>query len=188
MLIFIEGIDKAGKSTLARAISERTNISVYRKSTPSNIRYSDRHIYFKGMSYALAELHRMFLFHALIDRSFISDWVYTNKDRITIPMSIWHEWEQIVGYDNAFVIYVEIPLSELSARIRQLPDRYMRVEDYWPYVRLYDQYLESTNFAVCRVPGNLPLHDQWKKLESELMACPHDRVSTQALHLLGFAR
>ena len=164
MLIFIEGIDKSGKSTFIKNLSSFTAINVYRKKPPSCIELKDHHNFFKGIGYALIELHDIYGFNAIVDRSFISDWVYTNRDKSVKGFDLWQEWESRINKKNALIIYLEIDQEVFAHRITDDPDDYMALNDYHRFTELYDYYLSNTMLPYVRISGNIPFDSQLQEL------------------------
>ena len=121
MLIYVEGIDKAGKTTLINQLSSTLNVPFYRKHPPNTLVETEYHSYFKGIGYSLIELHSLLTFDLIIDRSFISDWVYSNRNAMKIDFSIWQEWEnRQKDTQSTAVFYVSISYNEFLARITRL--------------------------------------------------------------------
>jgi thymidylate kinase len=172
VLIFIEGIDKAGKSTFAAALSARTSLPVYRKKVPA-LAPEDRYTYFKGVGYALLELHEIFHFPLIVDRPFISDWVYSGKTPAKRDISIWRDWEKRLTSKEAIIVYVEIPPNIFKARITAEPDPYMLLEDFETHVLLYEDYFEQTTFPVARIRGDVDFGEQLDQLRAWVItSCP----------------
>jgi len=154
MLIYIEGLDRSGKSTFAKQVAAALRLPIYRKSPPKKLDLTEHHSYFKGVGFALMELHNLFQFNAIVDRSFISDWVYTNRNAEVRPMQIWREWENRHAQRHcAIIAFVEVPRAILGARVSAEPDPYMSVGDIPRFAALYDTYLRHTRFRVVRVNG-----------------------------------
>lgn len=171
MLIFVEGIDKAGKSTFAKQLAAASGIALYRKSMPRGLGVEHHHQYFKGIGYALLELHNRFRFTAIVERSFISDWVYTNRERDTVDFSIWKEWECVDSTRAIVVIYFHIPKDEFLKRIGRAPDPYMAPTDHDRFVMLYESYLARTIFPVIRIDGRGIVSDQFGTLRNGAASC-----------------
>jgi thymidylate kinase len=159
MLVFVEGIDKAGKSTFIRNFSNLTSIPAYRKSPPADLELSEHHSFFKGIGFGLVELHEIFNFDAIIDRSFISDWVYTNKYKAK-DFSIWAEWELRQLSKENFIIYIDISENVFLERIRKHPDIYMESSEYQTHQDLYSTYFQKTTLPNISIRGDLPFDEQ----------------------------
>lgn len=168
MLIFIEGIDKAGKSTFIKNFAELTSIKSYRK-IPPELEISDHHNFFKGIGFALVELHEMYKFDAIIDRSFISDWVYTNKYGLQKNFSVWKEWESRQKSKENFIIFVEIDEHIFSERISQDPDIYMKHDEFHLHQRLYISYFQQTSLPYVSIRGDIPFDEQLVTIKKWLL-------------------
>jgi thymidylate kinase len=167
MLIYLEGLDKSGKSTLAGQVSARLHVPIYRKLPPANLNLPEHHSYFKGVGFAVMELHNLFGFSAIVDRSFISDWVYTNRNSDVCPIHVWREWEaRHVKEKGVVVVYVDVPLEILKARLVSAPDPYMSLHDIIRFRSLYEAYMEQTTFRVVRVSGIASADERMAELES----------------------
>ncbi|RYZ85888.1 MAG: hypothetical protein EOP04_15025 [Proteobacteria bacterium] len=159
MLVLVEGVDKAGKSTLIKHLTKWTGIPSYRKFVPP-MPDSEHHVYFKGVAHALVDLHNTVGLNLIVDRSFPSDWVYTNKHNQSKPFEIWNEWESRVNCSDTLILYVSIDQKMFNQRISDDPDPYMGIEDYPHHTALYEAYLERTSIPVIRVDGAAPSHVQ----------------------------
>jgi len=154
MLIYIEGLDKSGKSTFAKQLSVQLQVPIYRKMPPANLDLFEHHSYFKGVGFALMEIHNLLGLSVIVDRSFISDWVYTNRNDDIRPLDIWKEWEGRHEKPHSVVIaYVEVPLAALEIRLSSAPDPYMSLRDASRFLALYENYLGQTRFRLVRVSG-----------------------------------
>jgi thymidylate kinase len=160
MLVFVEGIDKAGKSTFIRNFSTLTSIPIYRKLPPADLELSEHHSFFKGIGFGLVELHEIFNFDAIIDRSFISDWVYTNKYKITKNFPIWAEWELRQLSKENFIIYIDISENVFLERILKHPDIYMESSEYNTHQELYSTYFQKTTLPIASIRGDVPFDEQ----------------------------
>ncbi len=167
MLIYIEGLDKAGKSTFAKQLTAAAQISIYRKLPPEKLDLTEHHSYFKGVGFALTELHNLFGFSAIVDRSFISDWIYTNRDKEVRPIEIWREWETR-HHDLlcAIIVYVDAPSEIIESRVSAVPDPYMKVSDITRFRDLYEIYLRQTLFRVVRINGIADEAERSRELEA----------------------
>ncbi len=165
MLIFVEGIDKAGKSTFIRGLSELTQLPVYRKKPPVGLSEEDSHNFFKGVGYALVELHNLLRFDAIIDRSFISDWVYINRNEHKKNISIWLDWEARQNIPiETLIVYLTIPNETFAERMIASPDKYMTLGDYDRYTELYNEYLQQTTLPYAILEGHIPFEHQYHNL------------------------
>lgn len=160
MLFYVEGLDKSGKSTFARELSKTIGVPIYRKVPPIPLPLTEHHSFFKGIGFALVELHNLFQFDAIVDRSFISDWVYTNRDTDVQPWTSWQQWEGRHNDRAAIVFYVSVDSNTLKERVVAEPDEYMSVSDAPRFMHLYDYYLKRTCFPVINVSGTASLEDQ----------------------------
>lgn len=167
MLLLFEGIDRSGKTAFAQNLSAQIGFPIYRKSVPTNLVWSEYHHYFQGIGYGLLELHNQFQFNAIIDRSFVSDWVYSNRANDTKPLGIWREWENRDVTRKVVVVYFHVPFPEFAKRLEEQPDPYMAVGDYDRFTALYEQYFEQCRFPVIRIPGHIPLWEQIALSKSE---------------------
>jgi len=185
MLIFVEGIDKAGKSVFINHLSQVASLPIYRKLPPT-LQTSDHHNYFKGVGFALVELHQLFKFDVVVDRSFVSDWVYTNKQAPQKNFAIWHEWElrqQLVNESS--IIYVEIPYEVFVERISADPDPYMGANDYNRHTELYEEYLRKTSLPFVRINGNESPDEQLAELRRWSLDMPLCRLRAKLLNYLS---
>lgn len=176
MLIFVEGIDKAGKSTFIENLSTILGVRSYRKYHPILLQDDEFHGYFKGVGFATAELHSLVGFDLIIDRSFISDWVYTNRDSKQKDIEVWQEWERVVKKQNVLLIYLFISKDIFTTRIRRSPDTYMREDEFEKYVGLYDEYLKITTLPLIKIDGSSTFDEQLVALRDGLSASP-DRIT-----------
>lgn len=157
MLIYIEGLDKAGKSTFAKQLSASLRIPIYQKRPPQLLDPREHHSYFKGVGFALTELHNLLNFNAIIDRSFISDWVYANRSEDICPIRIWSEWEHRHNSANrVIIVYVDTPTAVVEARVLADPDPYMLASDIIRFQHLYELYLRQTRFRIVHIDGAAP--------------------------------
>jgi thymidylate kinase len=167
MLIYLEGVDKSGKSTLARELSSALKIPVYRKQPPTDLDLSEHHSYFKGVGFALTELHNIFNFKAIIDRSFVSDWIYSNRSNDVYPLKIWQEWENRHQNTHAvLIIIIETPLAVVEERLSAAPDPYMSHSDIARFLFLYDTYIKQTQFHVIRINGVASHQERCNEIEA----------------------
>lgn len=165
MLIIVEGIDKAGKSTFIKKLSKKLGIPPFRKFHPDSVSKSEFHAYFKGVGFALAQLSDIFDFSAIVDRSFISDWVYSNQKTNVYEFQIWQEWEEYLG-ENTFIVFVEVSPSTFQDRITAEPDAYMNHEDYERNLKLYEDYLTQSRLPFIRISGEIDFSSQFAQLEA----------------------
>lgn len=169
MLILVEGVDKAGKSTFIGHLSELTSIQVYRKIPPTDLYPTEYHSYFKGIGYATAELHSLLGFDLIIDRSFISDFIYSNKVEQDYPLVIWKEWEQRMLFRPTLLIFVKVTYATFVQRIRKSPDIYMDESDYEKFTVLYETYIQESNIPTIQIDGEVSFDEQRKVLKMGLM-------------------
>lgn len=170
MVIYVEGIDRAGKTTFINEFSTYLAIPSYRKEPPTSLEATEYHSYFKGIGYALIEFYKLIECDLIIDRSFISDWIYTNRYGDVVDISVWREWEERHLQQNVDVIvfYFEIDKPTFSQRIKSQEDPYMNTDDFVRYTTLYNQYLSSTIFKYVRLSGILPFDKQLDAVISAL--------------------
>lgn len=166
MLVYVEGIDKSGKSTFIRNFSFDFNIQVFKKTLPESLDISHHHYYFKGVGFGVLELYNLLKVDIILDRSFISDWIYSNRDSRKLSYSIWKEWEEWHQKDTTFVLYFDVNEETFKERIRANPDFYMKESEFSYYVKLYEEYLSKTNFPVIRINGSDPYEQQIKTIFS----------------------
>jgi thymidylate kinase len=166
MLIYIEGLDGSGKTTFANQLSSRLRFPVYRKLPPKNLPESEHHTYFKGVGYALVELRHLCSLNVIVDRSFVSDWVYSNRHGDSIPIEIWREWEDRHSESSGvLLVYVEVHNSTLEQRLKVRPDDYMERSDIPRYRHLYSTYLRNTRFPVFRIDGEAETEQRERELQ-----------------------
>lgn len=176
MLLFVEGIDKAGKSTLIQHLNKHTSIPVYRKQPP-NLSVADHHNFFKGVGYALVELHNLLKFDVIVDRPFISDWVYTNKSSMQKNFTVWFDWEERQhSIAESVILYVYIPDHIFAHRIANDPDPYMDVNDFSTHIDLYEKYLQYTTLPVVQVRGDISFDEQLSGLVSWVETLPYSSL------------
>ena len=168
MLILVEGIDKSGKTTFIQKLSSKTGIPSYRKSYPKELREENFHNYFKGIGYSVFELSNVLDFNLIIDRSFISDWVYSNRSENNYSFKVWREWESLVESNNVLIIYLTIPFNIFKKRISESPDYFMDVSEYQRYVNLYDFYFSKTSFPFIKIRGDIDFKKQYETIKSKL--------------------
>lgn len=160
MLILVEGIDKSGKSTFINNFTKIVNIKNYRKRIPEML-IDERHSYFKGVGYALIELHNITKFNMIVDRSFISEWVYCNRDKDNKPIEIWNDWENTINLlSDILIVYIHISRETFLKRLISNPDKYMRAEDYDRFMFLYDYYIDRTKIPYIKIPGDIDPNKQ----------------------------
>lgn len=167
MLLYIEGLDKAGKSTFAERLSVSLGIEVYRKIPPKELTLKEHHSYFKGVGFALVEIHNILKQSLIVDRSFISDWIYSNRKKNVFPIRIWKEWEDRHTESNhAIIIYVETSSKLLKKRLLHSPDPYMVSAEIPRFLSLYEIYFQTTQFHVIRIDGSATESEQQQKISA----------------------
>jgi len=165
MIYLVEGIDRSGKSTFIGKFGPQRGIPIYRKEPPRSLKSKEHHAFFKGVGYAVFELFGFLENDLIIDRSFISDWVYSNRNTTLYEFDIWREWEIRFRELPICILYFHIPFDVFQKRIKKTPDEYMKLEDYDRFNSLYDRYLNDTIFPVVRILGNIPYERQIKQLK-----------------------
>lgn len=154
MLIYVEGIDKAGKTTFITNFSRDFNIQIFKKTIPNSITLSQHHHYFKGMGFSIVELSKIFKFNCLIDRSFISDFIYSNRIKREYDLSIWREWENYHSHVDVIVLYFYVDEVTFKKRLDFDPDIYMNFDEYTYYTSLYEEYLLHTSLPYIMLNGS----------------------------------
>lgn len=186
MLILIEGIDKSGKTTFINNFCNRLSLPFYRKNPPMSLKAEEYHSYFKGVAYALTELHNLLRFNVIVDRSFISDWVYSNKESQYLDFSIWKEWEErFTLQKDTILIYLEIPKNIFNQRINAQPDPFMSENDYESHMRLYEIYLSLTSFPYIRINGHVSFDEQIRTIISNIDNWKNAEIALRLLSLLN---
>lgn len=125
---------------------------MYRKIPPQDLNELEFHSYFKGVGYTTFELHKLFNFDLIIDRSFISDWIYSNRKVENFDLGIWRKWEE--RFCVYKIIYLIVPRDLFKIRIRKNPDLYMEQWEYDKYIQLYEQHLSFSAFPIIRINRN----------------------------------
>jgi thymidylate kinase len=164
MLILLEGIDKAGKTTLGAKLSAEFGLPVYRKHITPDLSLQQYHYYFMGIGTALLELHNLFKYNVIVDRSFICDWVYSNRNGADNPIESWLKWEKLDVTGEVFICYVSISRDTLRRRLDLHPDEYMTDRDYESDISRYEEYLSRSRFRIVRVSGEIPYSTQAKEM------------------------
>jgi thymidylate kinase len=172
MLILVEGVDRAGKSTFIGKLSSLFEVPVYRKPIPPEIAPAGHHEYFKGVGYAILGLHSCLDVSLIVDRSFISDFVYLNR-RVPAPdIALWQSWEAICTRNNVLLAYISVDQSTQVARLAQSKDDFTEPADYPADVTSYETYLRSTRFCVARIDGTVDFPTQLRSLEIAIRRNP----------------
>ena len=169
MLIFVEGIDKSGKTTFIKELSRITSIPMYRKYLPRKISDAEFHSYFKGIGYATVELSKILDFDLIVDRCFISDWIYSNRYSDNYNLEIWQEWESVFNAGNSLILYFTVSKDTFTYRIKNTLDIYMDKNDYDRYMKLYSTYFNHTNIPVLEINGEFEFDRQLEILKSYLL-------------------
>jgi hypothetical protein len=73
------------------------------------------HINFKEVGFAIVNLNDMLEFNLIIDRYFISDWVYPNRAQDAYPIEIWEGQKRHT--DKNVIIYVEALSKKIKASL-----------------------------------------------------------------------
>lgn len=153
MLVCFEGLDRSGKTTLLKATLGRVSCIEYRKPIPSTLTIPDHSVYFWGAGMALAALHGFLERPLLVDRSLVSDWIYS--DGPSIGWSRWHEWETLATQHGPCVlVYVEVDDEVLRDRLHEEPDDYLEVDSIALHRSRYQQYLARTSLPTLRCAGD----------------------------------
>ncbi len=154
MLICFEGLDKSGKSTLIEEVlRQRPMCMVFRKPVPESLSPDDFSAYFRGVGMAVASIHGRVPKPILVDRSYISDWVYSNGE--FLGWHRWAEWEfEVVEISQAAIVYVSVSRDTQAQRLRDSPDPYCSEDDVIEFQRRYEDYFKRTSLPVIRVNGS----------------------------------
>jgi hypothetical protein len=172
MLILVEGIDKSGKSTFINKFASTFGCAIYRKPIPIEIAPMGHHEYFKGVGYAILGLHSCLDLSLLVDRSFISDFVYSNRRSSGPSLNAWHAWEKECTRENVLLVYVWIDRTTQIERLTRGRDPFTDVGDYSVDVANYETYLKLTRFRVARIGGNASFADQLSALHRMMQDTP----------------
>lgn len=148
MLICFEGLDRSGKSSLIEAVcAARPDCLAYQKPVASDLQSTDYARYFQGAGMALAALHGCVPSPILVDRSYISDWVYSDGE--SLGWGRWQEWEDlVVRMGPVQVVYVEVDDQTLADRLRVTPDPFCSEADIPVFRSRYRRYFELTALPI----------------------------------------
>jgi hypothetical protein len=127
---------------------------LFKKTVPGDLSQQEFHSYFRGIAFALSDLAGLTDQSLLVDRSFISDFVYAHGS-VRPPPSDWQEWEShTMARSSPCIVYVESAISVIEDRLRLLPDEYLTPELVIVHLDRYEEYLSLTNFPIIRVRGD----------------------------------
>lgn len=148
-----EGLDRSGKSTLAEAVGRAIGVPVFKKSVPPSLRPDQRHLFFRGTAWCLLDVIAQRQSSLLVDRSFVSDFVYDHGGD-SADRAPWSEWEsQALLVANVLLVYVVCDPSTIVNRLNVRPDRYLSPELIGRHLAAYDDYFSHTSIRVVRVSG-----------------------------------
>lgn len=172
MLICFEGLDRSGKSTLIAAVrAARPDCLVYQKPIAPDLESSDYPRYFQGAGMALAALHGCVPSPVLVDRSYISDWVYSDGE--SLGWARWQEWENLaLRMGDVRVVYVEVDDQTLVDRLRINPDPFCGEADIPVFRSRYSRYFELTAFPITACDGAGDIVDSTNTVVSLLGEAP----------------
>lgn len=115
---------------------------------------NDFHNYFRGVAFALNDLASLTDQSLLVDRSFISDFVYAHGSARP-PTSDWHEWESDTrARTSPCIVYVESDTSVIEKRLQLMPDAFLTPEVINDHRDRYEEYLSLTSIPIIRVRGD----------------------------------
>lgn len=172
MLILVEGIDKAGKSTLIRNLGEKFGLAIYRKPIPAEIAPAGHHEYFKGVGYAVLGLHSCLSLSLIVDRSFISDFVYLNRRQPNPDLGVWQAWESTCTRRNVLLVYVSVDEATQARRLICEPDAFTVVSDFAADTASYETYMKQTRFRVARIDGSASFNTQLAAINAAIVGIP----------------
>ncbi|MFA7205659.1 MAG: hypothetical protein WC102_04930 [Saccharofermentanales bacterium] len=176
MILFFEGVDKSGKSTLIKNYKEKLGqwAAVYKNSF---VKPSDAGLSFKdAITGFYAGLYEGFLFRAnteisLVDRSHITEIVYAPIKRgydADIPR--WRQIEKIFAtLEEAAIVYVDTSNLTLAQRHEIEPDDYIKIEEIVRIKQGYEDYFASnTLLPVIRINGDATREEMLDELSQKI--------------------
>ena len=170
--MLVEGVDKAGKSTVIGKLAAQFAFPVYRKSIPPEIAPAGHHEYFKGVGYAIFGLHSCLDLSVIVDRSFVSDYIYLNRQRPAPSLDIWRAWEAANTRENVLLVYVAVDQATQATRLAKNKDAFTEPADYPTDVASYEAYLRCTRFCVARIDGTADFEQQLASLHIAMRQNP----------------
>lgn len=107
MIIIIEGIDRVGKTTLAKKISKTYNYPLFKDNPKYNTIYTDKTINSEKINLLLNLMEINALQNIILDRGHFTEYVYGIVDRNYENNDIWGFDERLANLNNVLLIYVK---------------------------------------------------------------------------------
>jgi len=149
MIIIIEGIDKSGKTTIAKELCKKYNLFYVKNPLPNNYYFgNDKNIIpFVEFSYLNMILHNTDLDNIVLDRWFISQFAYSKvyKDKRIDENYFW-KLEKILSERNTigFYIYKNYDRNDFK-------DKFVKFDKLNKLHKAYLNYLDKANIRFYTV-------------------------------------
>ena len=107
MIIIIEGIDRVGKTTLAKMLSKELGYTIFKDNPKYNVIYTDRVINSEKINLLLTFMELGVLNNVIIDRGHFTEYVYGKIDRHYTNNDVFEFDERLGQIKNLLFIYVK---------------------------------------------------------------------------------
>ena len=172
MILIFEGFDKSGKTTLAKKISEKYNFSYFKPTkqinSSINLEESIKHDW-----RILLDLFSQININIIIDRSFISQWVYSiilRKDLIKKQYGNLEEYNKIFeNYCNELNKINSLIIFCKRKNYDNENDEHVNVKDNKLFNFVYDDFFKMfkiKNILKCDFENGI--EDNFLKIERKL--------------------
>ncbi len=162
MLIIFEGVDYAGKSTLAKDLSELTGIPILDanfnriKKFDNGADLQEFAAISMGLSYGVAQINNQTDTDLIIDRCYITDYLYSmlniNGERES-RSGLMRTFVNVLDKDNVLFIHVSADTGILEERMKKLDDGDIGENKLDSVKTLYNRFFRGVNskFEVIKV-------------------------------------
>lgn len=152
MIIVLEGLNKVGKSALARLLSDKTGIPIiklFNREKPDGLYGLKQDLLEYGIVandfyedvLALETINQLGSTHAILDRSIISASVYRKYD---IPWGIWNYWFTIFSQLEGRYIWIDGEYDFYLQRCEEAGEERKHTSEEWSRLRnRYHAYFHS---------------------------------------------
>jgi len=170
MIIILEGIDKAGKSTIARNLAKLLNCRIVKRPREL-LPFADGKMDIVQQYMFTAELFKKEQF-VIFDRFYPSELVYSylrGTDKLyNEANSVWQFEKWFIEKNKCLIFVIEDYEDEIQKRFVQDKEDYLRTEDVHEIIVRYEVFKTLSKADVIMLPATLNFMDKMERILSEI--------------------
>ena len=148
LVLILEGVDRAGKTTIGYELSRLLKIPIYKGSSPHNLSLP----FYMETEISQTIFHDFLYktkYSIILDRAYPSEYVYSTVYKRKTNRKMLHKLDIKFRDLNTVLIYVHADYNVLKSRFTT--ERKVRTSKIRSIANEYDKFLESTKLRVIRV-------------------------------------